>query len=259
MSLNKNNFNNRERKTIILLSVIVFFAAGIFFLREKMPAEEPAALQTERRINNFYTKGKQYKKWNKDKRYKNKYRRNNYRYEYKYKYQYKYYNKAYNSRYNKEKAYQKDSANHNDTTRQNRFFPDNNKFKTLTVLDLNTVDSATLCRIPGIGKTISSIILRYRNRLGGFYSTEQLRECKYFNEEFLQWFKVDSTTTLRKININDDSLKVLLRHPYFTYEQAKNLKQYRRNNGRIKNEAAFRNIHFFTQEEADRLMHYIEF
>ena len=113
--------------------------------------------------------------------------------------------------------------------------------------------------IPGIGKTISSIILRYRNRLGGFYSTEQLLECKYFTEDLLPWFKVDSMPTLRKININDDSLKVLLRHPYFTYEQAKNLKQYRRDKGRIKDEAAFRKIYFFTKEECDRLMPYIEF
>lgn len=259
MSLNKHNFNNRERKTIILLSVIIFFAAGIFFLREKMPAEMPVAQQTEQRTNQFYAKGKQYKKWNKDKQYKNKYRKNNYRYEYKYKYQNKYYNKANSSRYNKEKTYQKDSTHLNDTTRQNRFFPDNNKFKTLTVLDLNTVDSATLCRIPGIGKTISSIILKYRDRLGGFYSTEQLRECKYFDEDFLQWFKVDSMPKLRKININDDSLKVLVRHPYFTYEQAKNLKLYRRNNGRIKDEAAFRKIRYFTQEETERLIPYIEF
>ncbi len=257
MSLNKHNFNNRERKTIILLSVIVFFAAGIFFLREKMPTENKRT--AEQQTSHFYTKGKSYKKWNKDKRYKNNYRKKNYRYEYKYKYQYKYYNKAYNSRYNKDKTYRKDSTFQNDTIRQKRFFPESNKFKTLTVLDLNTVDSATLCRIPGIGKTISSIILRYRNRLGGFYSKEQLLECKYFTEDLLPWFKVDSMPTLRKIKINDDSLKVLLRHPYFTYEQAKNLKQYRRDKGRIKDEAAFRKIYFFTQEECDRLMPYIEF
>lgn len=256
MSLNKHNFNNRERKTIILLSVIVFFAAGIFFIREKMPTENQK--HVEQQTNNSYTQKKPYKKWNKDKRYKNNYHKKNYRYEYKYKYQYKYYNKAYNS-YSKDKTYQKDSTYRNDTTRQKRFFPESNKFKTLTVLDLNTVDSATLCRIPGIGKTISSIILRYRNRLGGFYSTEQLLECKYFTEDLLPWFKVDSMPTLRKININDDSLKVLLRHPYFTYEQAKNLKQYRRDKGRIKDEVAFRKIYFFTQEECDRLMPYIEF
>jgi len=256
MSLNKHNFNNRERKTIILLSVIVFFAAGIFFIREKMPTENQK--HVEQQTNNFYTQKKPYKKWNKDKRYKNNYRKKNYRYEYKYKYQYKYYNKAYNS-YSKDKTYHNDSTYRNDTTRQKRFFSESNKFKTLTVLDLNTVDSATLCRIPGIGKTISSIILRYRNRLGGFYSTEQLLECKYFTEDLLPWFKVDSMPTLRKININDDSLKVLLRHPYFTYEQAKNLKQYRRDKGRIKDEAAFRKIYFFTQEECDRLMPYIEF
>jgi hypothetical protein len=69
MSLNKHNFNNRERKTIILLSVIVFFAAGIFFIREKMPTENQK--HVEQQTNHFYTQKKPYKKWNKDKRYKN--------------------------------------------------------------------------------------------------------------------------------------------------------------------------------------------
>ena len=244
MSLNRHKFNNRERKTIILLSVIIFFAAGIFFLREKMPAEKPVAQ-------------KQYKKTHNQ--YRRKYRRNNYRYEYKYKYKYKYYKKAYNSLYSKRKTNQNDSTNLNDSTRQKRHVFESNKFRTLNVVDLNTVDSATLCRIPGIGKTISSIIVTYRNRLGGFYSTEQLRECKYFDEELLPWFKVDSMPNLRKININDDSLKVLYKHPYMSYQQAKEVKRYRRMYGRIKDAETLLRINVFTPEEVDKLKPYIEF
>ncbi|MCD8237275.1 MAG: helix-hairpin-helix domain-containing protein [Prevotellaceae bacterium] len=46
------------------------------------------------------------------------------------------------------------------------------KFQTLTKVDPNTADTVTLKRIPGIGTYISRGIIRYRERLGGFYSVE---------------------------------------------------------------------------------------
>jgi competence protein ComEA len=43
-------------------------------------------------------------------------------------------------------------------------------------IDLNRADSAALDKLPGLGPVLSSRIIKYRKLLGGFASTEQLRE-----------------------------------------------------------------------------------
>ncbi len=257
MSNPKHNFNNRERKTIILLSVIILFAAGIFFLRENIPAEQPATQQPKAKWE--YRKRQQ----------KKKYYKKDYKYEYKYKYKYKYSNGYNKKKYRKDKSYKAENlygtrmidslSQNNDSIGKRRALYRNEKFKTLTIVDANTADSTTLCRIPGIGATIASIIIRQRERLGGFHSKEQLLECKYFTDDLLVWFKVDSAHQVTKLNINDDSLRVLYKHPYISYKQARALKNHRRLRGRIKNEEELRSIFIFTKEEIDKLLPYIEF
>jgi len=48
--------------------------------------------------------------------------------------------------------------------------------KVLAVVDLNQADSAGLDQIKGIGPAFANRILKYRERLGGFYKKEQLLE-----------------------------------------------------------------------------------
>ena len=50
------------------------------------------------------------------------------------------------------------------------------KFESPVLLELNTVDSATLTRIPGIGAKSASLIIKYRNQLGGYVSPYQIEE-----------------------------------------------------------------------------------
>ena len=242
MGITNHNLNNRERKTIILLSVIAFFTAGIIFLHNNQ--EEPAPSTENDSIRTAYRKDYKRESYT---HYKYK-ERNKYKERYKYKqgYQHKEY-RRYEPRKKDYSGYRKDSLYKS------------NKFSTLTLVDANTADSATLCRIPGIGSTIASIIIRYRTRLGGFYSKNQLMECKFFTEELLEWFVVDSLYELRKININDDSLRVLYAHPYISYKQAKDIKNHRRLNGRFKNEDALRHTFIFTPEEVDKVVPYLDY
>ena len=242
MSITNHNLNNRERKTIILLSVIVFFTAGILFLHNNQ--EEPAPSTENDSIRTAYRKD-----YNRGSYTHYKYKeRNKYKQGYKHKERYKHKEyRNYEPRKKDYRSYRKDTLYKS------------NKFRTLTLVDANTADSATLCRIPGIGPTISSIIIRYRTRLGGFYSKKQLMECKFFTEDLLEWFAVDSLSALRKININDDSLRVLYMHPYISYKQAKDIKNHRRLNGRFKNEDALRHTFIFTPEEVDKVAPYFDY
>ena len=133
------------------------------------------------------------------------------------------------------------------------------KFKTLTKVDINTADSATLCSVPGVGQYISSAIIRYRGRLGGFASVEQTLDIKQVSPELLEWFKVERPKDIKKININKDSFQKLNSHPYISYEQTRDLLMYRRLYGRIEDEAQLLKVNIFSEKDVERLRPYLEY
>lgn len=133
------------------------------------------------------------------------------------------------------------------------------KFQTMTKVDVNEADTALLRRIPGVGEKISEAIVRYRERLGGFHSVEQLREIKIVSPELLEWFTVSSPSAVQKVNFNQASFQALNSHPYISYEQTKSLLQYRRLYGDVKDEATLLSTGIFTQEELEKLRPYIAY
>lgn len=134
-----------------------------------------------------------------------------------------------------------------------------NKFQTLTKVDVNTADTAMLRRIPGVGAKISDAIVRYRKRLGGFHSVEQLREISIVSPELLDWMEVSPSSDIQKININKASFQALNSHPYISYEQTKALLQYVRLYGKVKDEKALVETGIFTKEEVEKLEPYIAY
>ncbi len=97
------------------------------------------------------------------------------------------------------------------------------KFRKKQVLDLNSVDSLSLIRIPGIGKSYAHRILSLRKLLGGYYSVYQLQEVYGIDaDKFLAlkpWFKVETAPKQYKLK----SLKAgeIPRHPYLSWQQVK--------------------------------------
>lgn len=109
--------------------------------------------------------------------------------------------------------------------------------KNIPVLDINQADSTALVALPQIGEVMASRIQRYRNRLGGFVSTEQLYEIKGMDTtrfEAIKPYIILETNEILKINVNQDEFKVLLRHPYLEYEQVKAIVNHRERKGLIK-------------------------
>ena len=143
--------------------------------------------------------------------------------------------------------------------REDRVTYTSNKFRSLTKVDVNTADTALLRRIPGVGEKISEAIVKYRKRLGGFHSVEQLTEIKIVSPELLEWFEVPSSPNLQSINLNKASFQALNRHPYISYEQAKALLQYIRLYGKVKDEKALLETGIFSKEEVERLKPYMTF
>lgn len=110
------------------------------------------------------------------------------------------------------------------------------KTPTIEVMDLNVADSITLLALPQIGATMSSRIHRYRERLGGFVSLEQLYEVKGMDTarfEAIRPYIIIESQEIRKLHVNSDEFKVLLRHPYLEYEQVKAIVNHRERRGLI--------------------------
>ena len=110
--------------------------------------------------------------------------------------------------------------------------------KKIPVLDINAADSTEFVELPQIGETMASRIHRYRNRLGGFVSMDQLFEIKGMDTARFSAIKpyiLLGNNEIRKINVNQDDFKTLLRHPYLEYEQVKAIVNHRERKGLIKN------------------------
>lgn len=98
------------------------------------------------------------------------------------------------------------------------------------MIDLNRIDSTGLTLISGLGPKLSGRIIRYRDWLGGFYSSEQLLEIYGFPSEIYRRDKnkfLTDTLILRKMNLNTVSMKSLSSHPYLNPYQARAITKYR--------------------------------
>lgn len=102
-------------------------------------------------------------------------------------------------------------------------------------INLNEADSTALVELPGIGEKLSIRIIKYRDRLGGFYSTEQLSEVYGISDSAIAMVKkhvyISDAISVKKIVINTVDYKELTKHPYITFVMAKLILAYRKSHG----------------------------
>lgn len=123
---------------------------------------------------------------------------------------------------------------------------------------LNTADTAALKRVPGIGSGLARAIAAYRERLGGYYSADQLLEIDNFPRSALPYFTVDPSRC-RRLNANTLTLAQLRRHPYIGFYRAKTIIDHRRLHGPLRSVDDLRLYKDFTSETIERLSHYLDF
>lgn len=139
------------------------------------------------------------------------------------------------------------------------------KFSEPHLFDLNTIDSITLIRIPGIAARTAHVILKQRERYGGFYNPWQIGEFltwdaaqQHLDEWCTRWFFTDQNL-LRPLRVNHDSEAELRRHPYLTRQQARLIIDYRTRHQRITTPAELQQFTDLSASQMQHLLPYLSF
>ena len=127
-------------------------------------------------------------------------------------------------------------------------------------IKINSTDTTDLKSLPGIGSFFAKNIVEYREKLGGFVEKKQLLEVYAFDTARMTNIEnliVIDSIEVRKIKVNSDDFKTILRHPYIEYEDVKKIINYRESKGMIKNWETYLKI--VGKDVDDRLERYVDF
>ena len=127
-------------------------------------------------------------------------------------------------------------------------------------IDLNMADSIQLLELPGIGPYFSQRIINYRDKLGGFYSINQLMDVYGLRKS-----RVDSISSsltidlshLHFININRATIDELSMHPYISYKEASDILRLRKRKGKILDLESLRKKKIFRDSTFSRVKPYL--
>ena len=136
------------------------------------------------------------------------------------------------------------------------------KKEVLKVLDVNNATKEDFIKIYGIGDAISDRIIAQRETLGGFVSMEQMTEIWGLSPEVVsslnKYFTINKIPNVKKVNINNASIKELGQFYYFKFPISKNIVTYRSMNGDLKIED-LSNIKGFPVDKIKIIALYLEF
>jgi competence protein ComEA len=134
------------------------------------------------------------------------------------------------------------------------------KKTTPIAIDVNLADTTALIALPGIGSKLAQRIIAYRDKLGGFYSTNQVVEVYGLQDSVFQKIKTRlnvSTGSFTPLNINTVSLEKLKAHPYCKFAIANAIINYRNQHGNFTNVDELKKIMLVTNEVFVKLSPYL--
>ncbi|MFT6716620.1 MAG: competence protein ComEA [Saprospiraceae bacterium] len=96
------------------------------------------------------------------------------------------------------------------------------KWSKISVGKINKWNQNDFKKIKGIGEVLSLRIVKFRDKLGGFYSLDQLNEVYGLDSLVVSKIKKRTkVTTVNQIEINNLSFAELVSHPYIGKKEAK--------------------------------------
>ena len=133
--------------------------------------------------------------------------------------------------------------------------------KKIQAIDINTADSAAWVALNGIGPGFAKRIMTYREKLGGFYQVDQLKEVYGLDSIWVKENKAllkVGAGVYRFLAINQVEWKDF-KHPYLPYGQSKVVLAYRKQHGVLKGFEALEKIQLLDLVAWKRLKPYLSF
>lgn len=132
----------------------------------------------------------------------------------------------------------------------------------IQTFDINQCDTTALIRLKGIGSKLAQRILKFRDGLGGFCSTDQFKEVYGLDSvalsELKRFAKVGSP--VKKISINTATAEELGRHPYLrNRKQVLVLVNYRMQHGPFRSLEELRNVKVLDDATIQKTGPYLSF
>lgn len=130
------------------------------------------------------------------------------------------------------------------------------------VVEVNTADTNRLVQVRGIGPAFARSIVKYRERLGGFNSLDQLSEVYILRDKPEAIAQLKSrllldTLMVRRFQLNTVTAEELGPHPYAGWKVAKALVAYRKQHGPFKAVADIKGCVLVTDSVYRRLAPYL--
>ena len=128
-------------------------------------------------------------------------------------------------------------------------------------IELNTTDTSALIELPGIGSKLAMRIINFRDKLGGFYSPEQVRETFGLADSTFEKIKLylHINVPAKKINVNTATKDELKLHPYIKWNLANAIVEYKNQHGNFKSIDDLKNILIIDEATLHKLSHYLAF
>lgn len=126
-------------------------------------------------------------------------------------------------------------------------------------IKINQADSIAWESLPGIGPALAARIIGFRNRLGGFYSVNQVSEVYGLQDSVFQKlvpFLLPDEQPLQTLDINTASQEQLASHPYIRKSIAQAIVQYRAMHGRFLQVNDLTKIHLIGPDNYKRISRY---
>ena len=130
----------------------------------------------------------------------------------------------------------------------------------ITLINLNTADTTEFMKIYGVGAFYAKQIIRYREKLGGFFKKEQLLEVWKMTPEAYEKIKDHvfiSEKDVKRININSVTIEELKVHPYLKWNQANSIVKMRVQRNGFKNIEEIKESVLIDSETYEKLFPYL--
>ena len=135
--------------------------------------------------------------------------------------------------------------------------------KAFEKLDINKADSFELQVVKGVGPVLSGRIVRFRQKLGGFVSLNQLNEVWGLDSAVLIRLReqvfVEEGYRPVLLKINSATQEEMAGHPYISPVQARLLHAYRQQHGPFQSTDELVKIHTLSADFVKKIAPYIEF